>query len=111
MSLSLFQALTIIGIPSIITTVLFAFFKRLYAKIKKNDEETESVKLGIQALLRNEMIETYNKWIEKGFASIYARESFENCYVQYHSLGANGVMDDIHEKFMALPTEKHSVRK
>ena len=26
-------------------------------------------------------------------------------YNQYHSLGANGVMDDIKEKFESLPTE------
>ena len=30
---------------------------------------------------------------------------FENMYQQYHSLGKNGVMDDIHEKFKALPLE------
>lgn len=31
------------------------------------------------------------------------RDDFENCWVQYHALGANGVMDDIHQKFLALP--------
>lgn len=25
---------------------------------------------------------------------------------QYHNLGANGVMDEIHEKFKNLPTQK-----
>ena len=37
---------------------------------------------------------------------IYAREIFENMYNQYHILGANGVMDDIYRKFMALPLEE-----
>lgn len=50
------------------------------------------------------MINDYNYWSEKGYAPIYARENFENCWQQYHSLGANGVMGDIHEKFMNLPT-------
>ncbi len=50
------------------------------------------------------MISEYNKWSERGYAPIYARESFENCWQQYHALGANGVMDDIHERFLALPT-------
>ena len=51
------------------------------------------------------MIHDYNKWTERGYAPIYARQNFENCWEQYHSLGANGVMDDIHRKFLKLPTE------
>lgn len=104
-SLTLNQILSIVGIPSIFTILGY-----VYKRIKANDKETESVKLGIQALLRSEMIDTYNKWSEKGYAPIYARESFENCYIQYHTLGANGVMQDIHDKFMDLPTEKRKVK-
>lgn len=61
---------------------------------------------GLQALLRSQMINDYNHYKEKEFAPIYARENFENMWEQYHNLGANGVMDDIHEKFMSLPTTK-----
>lgn len=61
---------------------------------------------GVQALLRSEMIKDYNKWSDRGYAPIYARENFENCYIQYHQLGANGVMDGIHDKYMKLPTTK-----
>lgn len=50
------------------------------------------------------MIDDYNHYKEKGYAPIYARDNFENCWRQYHDLGANGVMDDIHAKFMSLPT-------
>ena len=49
------------------------------------------------------MISDYNKWEERGFAPIYARENFENCWKQYHSLSVNGVMDDLHSKFLELP--------
>ena len=59
---------------------------------------------GVQALLRAQMIQYYNHYREKGYAPIYARESFENCWLQYERLGKNGVMQDIHAKFMALPT-------
>ena len=100
-SLTFYQVLCLIGVPSISTVVGW-----IYKKLKKNDQETESVKLGIQALLRSQMILDYNKWEEKGYAPIYARENFQNCWKQYHELGANGVMDDIHEKFMELPTSR-----
>lgn len=61
---------------------------------------------GIQALLRAQLIGDYNKWSERGYAPIYARENFENCYKNYHALGENGVMDDIRNKFLELPTDK-----
>ena len=77
-------------------------------KIKKKKKKTESVQLGVQALLRDRLYSTYMKYSEKGYAPIYARENFENMYQQYHTLGANGVMDDIYRKFMALPLEKES---
>ncbi len=59
---------------------------------------------GVQALLRAQMITDYNHYHEKGYAPLYARENFENCWVQYEKLGKNGVMKDIREKFLALPT-------
>lgn len=70
-----------------------------------------ALKKGLQAMLRAQMISDYNHYLEKGFAPIYARESFENCWIQYERLGKNGVMQDIRTKFMALPTMKGSVTK
>ena len=64
----------------------------------------KALKSGLQALLRAQMISEFNRWEERGYAPIYARENFENCWKEYHALGANGVMDDIHEKFFSLPT-------
>ena len=55
-----------------------------------------------------EMIKSYNKYTELGYAPIYARENFKNIYENYHALGLNGVMDDINKKFLELPTERRS---
>ena len=41
----------------------------------------------------------------QGYATSDDRQNFENMYVQYHSLGENGVMDDVRQKFFALPME------
>ena len=66
----------------------------------------KALQRGVQALLRAQMIQYYNHYHDKGFAPLYARESFENCWVQYEKLGKNGVMKDIREKFLALPTHE-----
>lgn len=64
----------------------------------------KALQMGVQALLRAQMIEYYNHYRAKGYAPLYARESFENCWIQYEKLGKNGVMQDIRVKFLALPT-------
>ena len=69
-------------------------------------EDSSKTKAGLQALLRSELIAMFNKWSDKGYAPIYARENFENCYQRYHELGANGVIDDIYHKFYGLPTDE-----
>ena len=88
--------------------LLITLFTGIWHKVKLNEKKTASVQLGVQALLRDRLYSTYLKYAEKGYAPLYARENFENMYKQYHILGANGVMDDIYHKFMALPLEKES---
>lgn len=93
--MNLYQILTLLGVPTIVATVV------LYMR-----NQVRGVRLGVQALLRAQLIADWNRYSEKGYAPIYARENFENVYQQYHNLGANGVMDDIRNKFLALPTDK-----
>ena len=93
-SVTIYQWLCLFSVPAILATV----FKILFTQIK-------AIKLGLQALLRAQLISDWNKWSERGHAPIYARENFENCWKQYHSLGVNGVMDDIHDRFMKLPVD------
>lgn len=86
--------------------ILLTAWRYVYGRLKTNEQKTEAVCLGVQALLRDQLIEKYDKYYDKGYAPIYARENFENMWRQYHNLGVNGVMDDLHVKFMELPTEK-----
>lgn len=86
--------------------ILLTVCRFFMAKIKANDRKTEAVCLGVQALLRDRLLREYNRHSEKGYAPIYAKENFENMWIQYHSLGANGVMDEFREKFMNLPERR-----
>jgi len=86
--------------------VFAGIFKFMSARIKANELKTESVQLGVQALLRDRLIHEYNKALNCGYAPIYAKENFENMWQQYHNLGKNGVMDEIHKEYMLFPTEK-----
>lgn len=87
-----YQIIQLLGIPALVAATIGAIYRR-----------TKGTRLGVQALLRAELIRDWNYYSEKGYAPIYARENFENVYTQYHALGANGVMDDIRQRFLALP--------
>ena len=104
-----YQILALIGIPSVVTAVLNHIERKAIrkeaAKAKAADK-SDALALGVQALLRAQMIADYNHYSEKGWAPIYARENFENVWKQYEALGQNGVMEDIRKKFMALPTSR-----
>ncbi len=95
---------SVLGIPSL----FLAGYRYLYQHIKSNDAKTDATQKGVQALLRAQMISEYNKALDKGFAPIYAKQNFENVWKNYHALGVNGVMDDIHEKYMSLPDRKEN---
>lgn len=92
------------------TGVLGTIFQYVRRRIKANERKTDAVCLGVQALLRDRLYQAYNYHRERGHAPIPAKENFENMWTQYHNLGANGVMDGVHEAFMKLPTETEGDR-
>ena len=97
-----YQWLCLFGVPALAA----AIGRLIWYFVKKKAAEDAAYRLGLQALLRAQMVNDYNHYVEKGYAPIYARENFENCYQRYHALGVNGVMDDLHDKFLQLPTKE-----
>ena len=91
--MSIYQWLCLFSVPAIIVGA-FKFFTN----------QIKGIKLGVQALLRAQMIAYYKMYFEWGSAPIYARDNFESCWKQYFSLGLNGVLHDLHIKFLQLPT-------
>ena len=100
-TMDIYQILCVFGVPGICGTL----FGLLLKQSKVAAARTKALECGVQALLRAQMIRDYNHYKKKkGYAPLYAKENFENCWVQYHHLGVNGVMDGMHNEFMALPT-------
>ena len=75
-------------------------------RISRRMRELDSVRMGVQALLRDRIIQSYNHYIDKGFCPIYALESMQAMYAEYHNLGGNGTITELMEKIRELPTEK-----
>lgn len=77
-----------------------------YAKTlkKRSDAEEE----GIQCLLRAEIIRNHDKYMDRGFCPIYAKEALKKAYHAYHELRGNDVATGLYNELMALPTEERS---
>lgn len=89
----------------IITAGFGVGYKCLARRLKDGNEKQEAVEKGIQALLRDRIIQVYNRYNDKGFCPIYALENAEALFVQYQALGGNGTITELMEKLRKMPTE------
>lgn len=85
---------------SVVTAILGYSVRVLNKKIN----EQEAIKMGVQALLRDRIIQSYNYHMDLGFCPVYARESIEEMANQYYNLGGNGVVHQLMDKLGELPT-------
>lgn len=86
------------GIPTL-------FFGAFVTSVVMLLKQIRAVKRGLQAVLCSTLVSKYTFYEGEGFVPIHERNDFENVYQQYHTLGANGVMDDLRNKFLALPVK------
>lgn len=76
----------------------------LYSKIQRLIKKMTATEEGIKALLRDCIIKSYNKCMERGYCLIYELENIEEMYKQYHALHGNGTVTELVEKIKELPT-------
>lgn len=102
--MSTFQILSLLGVGSVFSAIAIGIWKYAKKSAQKTATNIKAIMLGLQAVLRAQMINDYNHYKEKGYAPIYAKENFRNCWNQYEALGANGVINHIYNEFLELPT-------
>lgn len=65
-----------------------------------------SLHSGVKSLLRKEIIDDYNTYMDKEYIPIYALENTLDMYNSYHKLGGNGTCTKIVEELKKLPSHK-----
>lgn len=68
-------------------------------------EDNRLIKEGLCALLKDKILQRYEKCTEGGYCSIELREDIEKMYTEYKAFGGNGVITNVMEKLRAMPTE------
>ena len=78
-----------------------------YAKRIKADRMADDVmRKAVCALLRNHLYELHDKYMEKGYYPIHARENVQSLYKEYTALGGNGTVPALVRELESLPTHK-----
>lgn len=95
----IFHIINYIGFPT-----LFALFLYILKRVM-------ALNYGIQAVLRDRLRYLYKEYEKRGWVDLDDREDWVNMYNQYHTLGRNGVMDDVKDKCLALPTHPSRDKK
>ena len=80
-----------------------AIITLLWTMLRAKKRENDALKEGMQALLRDRIIQAYNHYSDKGWIPIYGMESIEACYKSYEELGENGVIDNLMRQLRELP--------
>lgn len=98
---------SILGVSGIISTFVNRKLLKLEQRQQEQEERYKAVENGVQALLRANIINIYNKYTDRGEIPIYERENVEHLYKEYKTLGGNGVVESLVEKLEDLPTPHH----
>lgn len=78
-----------------------------YAKRVKAERAADDImRKAVCALLRNHLYELHDKYMEKGFYPIHARENVQSLFAEYTALGGNGTVPSLVRELEQLPTIK-----
>lgn len=90
-----------VGNPQMRLYALGALKRYLYKKYKQADARQKAVELGVQALLRDRIVQSYYHYEERGWITLHGLENVNAMYKEYHALGGNGtvtaLVNTIHE--------------
>lgn len=111
--MSTYQILSLAGIPTIVGIIIALVIKRPLDKRIRSAETSQekqqtqqtAIMLGVQALLRDRLLQAYRFYAEQGWAGYDEKQNIENIHTQYEALGPNNVMIGYHERFMQLPDQ------
>ncbi len=82
-----------------------SFLGMVVSRIRLGIKKQNAVELGLQSLLRAEIIRQYEKYDEKQYCPLYAKEALKREYDSYHALGGNDIATSLFNKTMSLPND------
>ena len=104
--LSYIQAHWIQWVFAAISAALALAYRNIAKRLQEEQKKNKAIADGVQSLLRESIVENYNRYSDKGFCPIYAKESIKRVYGAYENLGGNDVAHELYQKLLKMPEEK-----
>lgn len=73
--------------------------------LTKEENQSQAIADGVQCLLRDSIVRDFNKYHDKGYCPIYAKESIKRAYSAYRTLDGNDVAKELYNKLLEMPEE------
>lgn len=89
-----------------VLAILSWLFKEMKEQLQEEKKKNEAIAEGVQSLLRESIVNSYNRYSDRGCCPIYAKESIKKVYKAYHNLGGNDVATELYNKVLKMPEEK-----
>lgn len=96
--------LGLLGFPTIFAMVLW-----LVNKIKKDANQIKILMAAQQAQMRSQLLKDYYTYTNRGYVYESELEDWMSQYNAYHSLGANGILDNRKDRLLQLETRAEIV--
>ena len=82
--------------------VLTGFMGYIVWLLKEQKKERDANSRGTMLLLRVQLIEYHDKYMDQGYIPSYAYQNFCEMYEAYHELGGNGMITKMYEEIHEL---------
>lgn len=90
---------------TIIVAILSGGYKVLSKRVQQQLKDQKSLCNGTKALLRNEIIRSYDKYTDQGWIPLYGLENVLEMYSSYHCLNGNGSITKLVGELKQLPAK------
>lgn len=87
---------------ALVSGALALGYRSIAGRLKAEQEKNEAIARGVQCLLRDSIVSSYNRYSEKGYMPIYAKESLKSAYKAYSKLGGNDVAEQLYHKMLQM---------
>lgn len=88
-----------------ITFILGCLYRDVRKRLKEEQRKSTAIAEGVQSLLRESIVQNYNKYQDREYCPIYAKESIKRVYEAYHNLGGNDVATKLYNTLLGMPEE------
>ena len=83
--------------------VLTALWRSVSARLKQQQAENQALREGMRSLLRSQIVDQCERALRDGWCGARLRDTINDLYTSYHTLGGNGTVTAIVEQAMRLP--------